>query len=220
MARKANSSLEKSCVRADTRLWRRYEDQGGFSMVELMVVIAIIGIIMSLAIPQFSGARTIGADQKIQQTLDRVLQSAEESYLSYGNFCGAVGLSVSGCNAFNINNTTLSNFNHSVIYVSQFTTANSTPGSIPEISIGPANWSWGGSFPQYQMFDAVQYDPATSTCWFIYHIQATTQAGAGFIGKTQPGTWYAKTPGTANCYADETYYLGAWGTSWQDAPMY
>ncbi len=210
----------------------RIRDSAGFSMVELMVVVAIIGIIMALAIPSFQGAKNTGADASVQQMLDRVLQAAEESYLSYGNFCGAVGLNNSNCsgtqnvtNPTGSNYTKLPNFNNTVQYVSQFTdvapltTSNQISINTPlEVSVGPANWSWGGSSPQFQMISLVAYSKNTNTCWYVYHIQGSTQAGAGNIGKTQSGTWYAKNTGTGSCDADNTYYFSSWGSTWNSAP--
>jgi prepilin-type N-terminal cleavage/methylation domain-containing protein len=58
----------------------------GFSMVEMLMVIAIIGIIATVAIPLLLSSRRYAMDEKARQSLRTVL-SAQQSYFSrHGQF--------------------------------------------------------------------------------------------------------------------------------------
>lgn len=55
------------------------ERQSGFTLVELLVVIATIGILVAIAIPQFSSYRARGFDSHAELAL-RMVAIAEEAY--------------------------------------------------------------------------------------------------------------------------------------------
>jgi type IV pilus assembly protein PilA len=63
------------------RLQRRLqgEREGGFTLIELMVVVLIIAILIAIAIPTFLGARTRAQDRAVQSNLRNAL-TAEKSY--------------------------------------------------------------------------------------------------------------------------------------------
>jgi type IV pilus assembly protein PilA len=63
------------------RLQRRLqgEREGGFTLIELMVVVLIIAILIAIAIPTFLGARTRAQDRAAQSNLRNAL-TAEKSY--------------------------------------------------------------------------------------------------------------------------------------------
>ena len=72
-----------------TKLSRK--DQKGFTLIELMIVIAIIGILAAIAIPQFSSYRKRGYNAAAQADLKN-LATVEEAYYNVTfTYTNAVG---------------------------------------------------------------------------------------------------------------------------------
>ena len=67
----------------------RREDERGFTLIELMVVVLIIAILIAIAIPTFLGAKTRAQDKAAQSSLRNALTNAKGIYTDTDSYLGA-----------------------------------------------------------------------------------------------------------------------------------
>lgn len=65
---------------------RRGGNAAGFTLVELMVVVTILGIIAIIAVPQLSLARQKGVRRHAKSTITKIATAMEQRYSANGNF--------------------------------------------------------------------------------------------------------------------------------------
>jgi type IV pilus assembly protein PilA len=63
----------------------------GFTLIELMIVIAIIGILAAIAIPQFSAYRKRAYNSAAESDVRNLATAQEAYYVDHSSYAGSVG---------------------------------------------------------------------------------------------------------------------------------
>jgi type IV pilus assembly protein PilA len=69
----------------------RGREEGGFTLIELMVVVLIIAILIAIAIPTFLGARKRAQDKQAQSNLRNALTAEKTYYVDHQDYASVAG---------------------------------------------------------------------------------------------------------------------------------
>jgi type IV pilus assembly protein PilA len=126
----------------------RREDERGFTLIELMVVVLIIAILIAIAIPTFLGAKTRAQDKAAQSSLRNGLTNAKGIYTDTDSY-GTSATLVAGLTAAEPSltfQTTVSTGQKEVSVAAADTYTIMTAESSSGVCFAIGDWSTGGTF--------------------------------------------------------------------------
>jgi len=204
--------------------------QGGFTLIELMVVLLIIGILAAIAIPTYLSERSKAQGTAAETTDRNALTAVQAVYAAQDAYVVPSGWSPSGSSSSGSSSSGSSSSGSSctttdfACYMQHQepaltwsdTNAVSTINSVFVEPFDPASQTNGGT-NEYQSILLIAWSPSNSgSCWGTMQINYTSSSTG-----LSPGTYYniAKKVGTNGCGAStfstnsKTGWVGSWAAA-------
>jgi prepilin-type N-terminal cleavage/methylation domain-containing protein len=130
------------------------KNRGGFTLVEIMIVVAIIALLAAIAVPNFLRARKRSQATRILEDL-RIIDSAIDQYAIENNKAGGASVVWTDIQNYIKKGTVLYNSNGTDLLSNQYSGGNFSVDTLPKLSstsfgqlsdVAPANF-WSPFYP-------------------------------------------------------------------------
>jgi type IV pilus assembly protein PilA len=174
-------------IRINDRL-RRMREEGGFTLIELMVVVLIIAILIAIAIPTFLGARKRAQDRAAQSNLRNTVTAAKAIFTDKEDYSDATVAALTAGEP-------------------SLTFGTDDSDSADDVSVGSSATSGSGKHNRF--IASSRSDSAV--CWFVQDI-------VGPAGTANSGTTWEQVPDAADnaCEAADAPVFGS--ALWKKKP--
>jgi len=181
--------------RRDARL---RDDETGFSLIELMIVLLIIAILLAVAIPTYLAARDRAENRAAQETIAHTFVAAKADYASQNSFSPTGGATSMAAylTSQDPGVTVTSASAKDATGVSAINTVSETHGA--------------------QSLALAAYAP-DGNCYYLLDIESSTSAKLTTSGVSGPGTYYGTTTGQTSCTAAFAAPASGWDATWAAA---
>ena len=201
----ALAQAKRGRLRNDEAQEQQKKRQAGFTLIELMVVLLIIGILMAIAIPTYLSERNKANNTAAESTVRNALTALNAVYATQNYYGVPADSSASSFAAY------MQSQEPSLTWTS------SAVSAINNVSIAPGNPVNSGSGSNTNQGVAVAVWAPDGKCFNALVLQYAD-------GSTNPGTYYnIATAGSSGCTAPNPVPItigsssGDWNTSWSTA---
>lgn len=165
------------------------DDEGGFTLVELMVVLLISAILLGLGIPTYLAETSHSEESAAQAALDTALTQVQSYYDNHESYAG-------------LSSSQMASADPSTDYVSASGPHSQTGKPSVAVIAGPGTGEVTGGITGPQSASLASW-AANGTCWYVVDVEAVGSAWLvdSTPGMAGPGVYYGANPdsGGSSC---------------------